>query len=157
VGTLISARTLTQSLGFALLGALNFWQFRRRFILIGQGYLAVLLVLMTQARSLGAFAVLFPLIGLAMAFSYSSGLFYGIAGSRRRAGRMAVHESLLNGGYITGATAGGYLYQHFSMIAVVLFCLVCTVAALLAQGFLLAVYHRTGIYPAGVRRPRGRA
>ena len=107
VGALISARTLTQSLGFALLGALSFWQFRRRFMLIGQGYLAVLLVLMTQARTLGAFSVLFPLIGLAMAFSYSSGLFYGIAGSRRRAGRMAVHESLLNGGYITGATAGG--------------------------------------------------
>ncbi|MBN1834290.1 MAG: MFS transporter, partial [Spirochaetales bacterium] len=107
VGALISARTLTQSVGFLLLGFAGFWQFRRRYILLGQLYLAVLLALMSQARSLGFFAVLLPLIGLAMAFSYSSGLFYGIAGSRHRAGRMAIHESLLNGGYITGATAGG--------------------------------------------------
>ena len=151
VGTLISARTLTQSAGFLLLGTLSFWQFRRRYILLGQLYLAVLLALMTQARSLGAFAVLFPLVGLATAFSYSSGLFYGIAGSRHRAGRMAIHESLLNGGYITGATAGGYLYQHFSMTAVVLFCLACSLTALVAQTTLLSLVHRRGACRSGLR------
>jgi predicted MFS family arabinose efflux permease len=153
VGTLISARTLTQSLGFLLLGAAGFWQFRRRYILLGQLYLALLLAVMTQARSLAAFAVLFPLVGLGMAYSYSSGLFHGITGSRRRAGRMAIHESLLNGGYIVGATAGGSLYQHVSMSAVVLFCLGCSVAALAVQIALLGRFRRRGLYPPPLRQP----
>jgi len=151
VGTLISARTLTQSLGFLLLGVVGFWQFRRRYIVLGQLYLAMLLVLMTQARTVGFFAVLFPLLGLAMALSYSSGLFYGIAGSRHRAGRMAIHESLLSGGYITGATVGGYLYQHFSMTAVVLFCLACSLTAVLAQTTFLSILRRRGDSRSGLR------
>jgi MFS family permease len=144
VGTLISMRTLTQSLGFFRLGALAFWQFRRRYLLLGQLYLALLLVVLTQARSPVSFAILFPLIGLAMAFSYSSGLFHGVAGARRRGGRMAIHESLLNGGYITGATVGGFLYQHSSMTAVILFCLACSLTALAAQGGLMLVQRARG-------------
>lgn len=142
VGTLISVRTLTQSLGFVLLGAAGFWHFRRRYILLGQLYLAMLLALMARAASLTAYAVLLPLVGLATAYCYSSGLFHGIAGSRRRAGRMAIHEALLNGGYIVGATAGGFLYEHFSMTAVVLFCLGCTTAALAAEAVLMIAGQR---------------
>jgi MFS family permease len=145
VGTLISMRTLTQALGFLLLGSVAFWQFRRRYILLGQLYLALLLALLTRARSPAAFAVLFPLIGLGMAFAYSSGLFHGVAGARRRGGRMAIHESLLNGGYITGATAGGLLYQHFSMSAVILFCLACSLAALAAEGGLMLAHRAHGV------------
>ena len=76
--------------------------------------------------------------GLSAALSYAGGLFHGIAGSRRRAARMAIHESVLNGGYIVGASVTGLLYQQFSMKAVVGFCLGCSITAILVQGFLLS-------------------
>jgi len=138
VGTLVSSRTLTQTLGFLLLGAVSFWQYRSRWLVLSQVYLALLLFAMLFARSVSFFAVLFPLLGLGTAMSYANGLFYGIAGSSRRAARMAIHESTLNGGYIVGASATGFLYQEFSMRTVVLFCLGCSLTSILAQGLLLA-------------------
>jgi len=92
---------------------------------------------MLFARSVGFYAVLFPLLGLGSSLSYAGGLFHGIAGSRRRAARMAIHESTLNGGYIVGATVSGMLYQQSSMRAVVAFCLGSSLAAILTQGLLL--------------------
>jgi MFS family permease len=138
VGSLVSSRTLLQSAGFLVLGAASFWHHRGRWILASQLYLALLLCAMLFARSVAFYAVLFPLLGLASAFSYAGGLFHGIAGSSRRAARMAMHESTLNGGYIVGASASGLLYQQFSMRAVVVFCLGSSLAALLTQGLLLS-------------------
>ena len=137
IGALISSRTLTQSLGFLVLGLLAFWHDRKLFLVATQAYLALLLVLMIFARSLPFFAVLFPLLGLATAMSYAGGLFHGIAGAGNRAGRMASHESVLNGGYIVGASVSGVLYQEYSMRSVVLFCLGTSLVAMLAQGVLL--------------------
>jgi MFS family permease len=138
VGTLVSSRTLLQAAGFLILGAASFWQFRGRWLLISQALLALLLLAMLFARSVAFFAVLFPLLGLSTALSYAAGLFHGIAGARRRAARMAIHESTLNGGYIVGASASGLLYQQLSMQAVVLFCLGSSLAAFLAQVLLLS-------------------
>jgi len=137
IGTLISSRTLTQSLGFLVLGLLAFWHNRKLFLVAAQAYLALLLVLMSFARSLPFFAVLFPLLGLATAMSYAGGLFHGIAGVGNRAGRMAIHESVLNGGYIVGASVSGVFYQVYSMRSVVLFCLGTSLVAILTQGVLL--------------------
>jgi MFS family permease len=138
VGTLVSSRTLLQSVGFLVLGAVSFWHFRGRWLLISQAYLAALLIAMLFARSVGFYAVVFPLLGLGSALSYAGGLFHGIAGSRSRAARMAIHESTLNGGYIVGASVSGLLYQEFSMRAVVGFCLGSSLAAILTQGVLLS-------------------
>jgi MFS family permease len=138
VGSLVSSRTLLQSAGFLVLGAVSFWHHRGRWLVASQVYLALLLCAMLFARSVAFYAVLFPLLGLASAFNYAGGLFHGIAGSSRRAARMAMHESTLNGGYIVGASASGLLYQQFSMRAVVVFCLGSSLAAILTQGLLLS-------------------
>ncbi len=145
VGTLVSSRTLLQSAGFLVLGLVTFWQYSGRWLVASQLYLMLLLVAMMFGRSVGFYAVLFPLLGLGSASSYAGGLFHGIAGSNRRAARMAVHESTLNGGYIVGASASGLLYQQFSMRAVVLFCLGSSLAALLTQGLLLARLRGRGL------------
>jgi MFS family permease len=138
VGTLVSMRSLTQSLGFLLLGAVGFWHYKGRYLVAAQLYLALLIVLMSLARTVAFFAVLFPLLGLSSAMSYTGGLFHAVAGASRRAGRMAIHESVLNAGYITGASVSGLLYQQYSMRAVLLFCLGSSLLALLVQGILLA-------------------
>lgn len=137
VGTLVSSRTLLQSVGFLLLGSVGFWHYRGRWLVLSQVYLVLLLVAMLFARSVAFFAVLFPLLGLGTAMSYAGGLFHGIAGSSRRAARMAIHESTLNGGYIVGASVSGLLYQEFSMRVVVAFCLGSSLIAILIQSLLL--------------------
>jgi MFS family permease len=146
VGTLVSSRTLLQSVGFLVLGAASFWHYRGRWLVFSQVYLVLLLSAMLFARSVAFYAVLFPLLGLGSALSYAGGLFHGIAGSSRRAARMAIHESTLNGGYIVGASVSGLLYQESSMRAVVIFCLGSSLAAILTQGLLLSRLR------AGVRR-----
>jgi MFS family permease len=146
VGTLVSSRTLLQSVGFLVLGAASFWQYNGRWLVFCQVYLALLLCVMLFARSVAFYAMLFPLLGLGSALSYAGGLFHGIAGSSRRAARMAIHESTLNGGYIVGASVSGLLYQESSMRAVVIFCLGSSLAAILTQGLLLSRLR------AGVRR-----
>jgi MFS family permease len=138
VGSLVSSRTLLQSVGFLVLGAVSFWHYRGRWLVLSQVYLALLLSAMLLARSLAFFAVLFPLLGLGAALSYAGGLFHGIAGASRRAARMAIHESTLNGGYIVGASVTGLLYQEYSMRAVVVFCLSCVLTAILIQSLLLS-------------------
>jgi MFS family permease len=148
VGTLVSTRTLLQSVGFLLLGAVSFWHYRGRWLVISQIYLGLLLSVMLFARSLYFFAVLFPLLGLGSALSYAGGLFHGIAGASRRAERMAIHESVLNGGYIAGALASGLLYQLYSMQVVVLLCLGCNLLAILVQNVLLARIRRAARQPA---------
>jgi DHA1 family multidrug resistance protein-like MFS transporter/DHA1 family quinolone resistance protein-like MFS transporter len=148
VGTLFSSRTLAQSLGFLLLGSVGFWHYRGRYLVATQAYLAILLVLMSIARTVTFFAILFPLLGLAAAMSYAGSLFHGIAGASRRAERMAIHESVLNGGYIAGALASGLLYQLYSMQVVVLLCLGCNLLAILVQNVLLARIRRAARQPA---------
>jgi MFS family permease len=142
VGTLISSRTLAQSLGFLLLGAVGFWHYKGQYLVAAQIYMAILLVLMVMARTVTFFAILFPLLGLASAMSYTGGLFHGIAGASRRAGRMAIHESVANGGQIAGSLASGLLYQRYSMRGVALFCLGCNLLAILVQSFMLARIRR---------------
>jgi DHA1 family multidrug resistance protein-like MFS transporter/DHA1 family quinolone resistance protein-like MFS transporter len=142
VGTLISSRTLAQSLGFLLLGAVGFWHYRGRYLVAAQAFVVILIVLMVMARTVTFFAILLPLLGLAAAMSYTSGLFHGIAGSSRRAGRMAIHEAVANGGQIAGAFASGLFYQRYSMRAVVLFFLGCNLLALMIQGIMLARIRR---------------
>ncbi len=137
VGTLLSVRTFARSAGFLLLGRLTFWHFRARYVPLNHLYLVGLLVLMMVARSPGAYAVIFPLLGLSTALSYSISLFHGVSGASRRAARMAIHESLLTGGYIVGASAGGLLYQELSMTAVLLFCALCVAAGIAAQSLLV--------------------
>ncbi len=145
VGTLLSMRALFTTIGFILLGRKIFWHFKARYIVLGQIFLLVLLLFMIRAHSVIFFATLMPLLGLATSFIYSNSLFHGVAGSTRRADRMAVHESLLTGGFITGSSIGGMLYQHYSMSTVFLFCILCGSAGILAQIIFLIINKRTGL------------
>ena len=144
VGNILSIRMFSRAVGFFFLGRLSFWHFKGKYQLISLGVFAVLLRVMTQAQSVLLFTVLFTLLSLISASIFAGSLFHGIVGSTRRAGRMAIHESLLAGGYIVGSTAGGMLYQCFSFSVTLFFCIGCTIIALLAQSILLIRFRRAG-------------
>jgi predicted MFS family arabinose efflux permease len=153
VGNVLSLRMLARSAGFIALGGLSFWHHRGRYQLVASGFLLSALLVMSRLHALAPLAVLIPLFALGNAFTYTGSLFHGVAGSAHRAARMAIHESLLAGGYIVGATVGGLIYQHASFQAALLFCALCLLIALAAQAVLLARIRRGARGRAAGLRP----
>ncbi len=133
VGNLLSLRVFARIIGFFLLGRLSFWHFRGRYQVASIGSLMILMLLMTRVQTTAFFALLIAVASMSNAFNYANSMFHSVAGSSRRAGRLAIHESLLAGGYIVGSAAGGTLYQHYSFMSVVVFCAASCGAAMIAQ------------------------
>lgn len=138
VGNLLSLRMLARAVSFFLLGTLSFWHHRGRYQLATSALLMVVMLVMTRLRTLLPFAVLIPVFAVGNAFVYAGSLFHGVAGSANRAARTAIHEALVAGGYIVGASVGGLLYQHASFQTALWFCALCLLAALAAQAAVLA-------------------
>jgi MFS family permease len=90
-------------------GRFGFWHFKLVYLLGAQMILAVPLFLMIFGRTLWVFVPAFMVMGSGFGFAYSSHLYYGACGSRKRSARMAIHEVTLSLGVIVGSGAGGYL------------------------------------------------
>lgn len=90
-------------------GCLAFWHFKLMFLLGAQLVLAVPLLLMIFGHTLWIFIPAFMVMGSGFGFAYSSHLYYGACGSRKRSTQMAIHEVTLSLGVIVGSGAGGYL------------------------------------------------
>ena len=90
-------------------GRLGFWHFKLVFLLGAQLILVVPLILMIFGCTLWVFVPAFMVMGSCFGFAYSSHLYYGACGSRKRSTQMAIHEVTLSLGVIVGSGAGGYL------------------------------------------------
>ena len=90
-------------------GRFGFWHFKLVYLLGAQMILAVPLFLMIFGRTLWVFVPAFMVMGSGFGFAYSSHLYYGACGSRKRSAQMAIHEVTLSLGVIVGSGAGGYL------------------------------------------------
>ncbi len=134
IGILLLCRALCTALGFVILGRTTFWHFRPLPMITGLAILAVLIFGISQAGSLTLLAISVALIGPLISLGFSYSFFHGASGASQRATRMAIHEALLASGLIAGSAAGGQFYQHYSMLAVSLFC-----AALLAAAIGLQI------------------
>lgn len=101
---------------FAILtgaGRLGFWHFKLVYLLGAQAILAVPLLFMIFGRTLWAFVPSFMVMGFSFGFAYSSHLYYGACGSRKRSARMAIHEVTLSLGVVVGSGVGGYLSGNY--------------------------------------------
>lgn len=94
-------------------GRLAFWHFKPAFLLSGQVVLALSFLLIIFGRSLWTFVPAFVIMGVGSGFAYSSHLYYGACGNRKRSAPMAIHEVTLSLGAIVGSGAGGYVASHF--------------------------------------------
>jgi len=83
-------------------------------------------------------------MGVLAGHSYANSLFHGVSGSVRRAGRMAIHEALLAGGAIFGATLGGFTYQHYDTIALYTGCALFLFALAAVQALLVFRQSKSG-------------
>jgi len=132
IGVLLLFRALCTALGFVILGRTTFWHFRPLPMITGLALLAVLVFGISLAGSLLLLAISVALIGPLISLGFSYSFFHGASGASQRATRMAIHEALLASGLIAGSAVGGQFYQHYSMIAVSVFC-----AGLLATAIVL--------------------
>ena len=112
IGTLLFCRGLANAVTFALLGRVVFWHFRAWPMLSGQLLCCCALLGLSRARSPVPVAAWLGVFGVCVAVSYTNSIFHGASGSRNRSGRMAVHESILAAGMVSGAAVGGMLYQR---------------------------------------------
>lgn len=141
VGLLLLARGLSSTVSYSVLGRSSRWHFKPLFFWIP------LVVLLVSAGSLGflpsvaTYIVVLPIVGIAVATSYTMSVFHGVAGSSDRTRRMAIHEALLTVGMVLGSTVGGVLYQYHRLIGAFAFCAGVIVIALAVQLVLLLRRH----------------
>jgi MFS family permease len=114
-------------------GRLGFWHFKPVLLLSAQMILALSLVLIIFGRTLWAFVPAFMIMGSGFGFAYSSHLYYGACGSRKRSAQMAIHEVTLSLGVIVGSGAGGYLSKNFGIYSPYWFAVIVLALGLIAQ------------------------
>jgi len=122
VGLILQQRAIFATLGFIVLGRTSFWHFKPLQMIIGQILLSAMVFLLQYTSMPFPLGMLLALIGILMSLSYFNSLFHGVSGSVNRAGRMAIHESILSAGLIIGSLFGGLLYERYTMSLVYLFC-----------------------------------
>lgn len=118
-------------------GRLAFWHFKPVLLLSVQVILALSIFLIIYGRTLWAFVPSFLIMGFGFGFAYSSHLYYGACGSKKRSAQMAIHEVTISLGVIVGAGTGGYLSGNFGIYRPYWFSIIVLALGLIAQ---VAVY-----------------
>jgi len=118
-------------------GRFGFWHFKAAPLFGVQVVLALSLLFMILGRTLWAFVPAFVVMGTAFGFAYSSHLYYGACGSKKRSTQMSIHEATISLGIIIGSGAGGYLSGRYGIYSPYWFAIIVLTLGLLAQ---LVVY-----------------
>jgi len=113
-GLLFLAKGLVSCVAFMLLGKLNFWHFKMKYIVGAQLGLALILFVFCSAASIPLFFIFFIIFGVLNALLFMQSLFHGASGAIERSKRMNIHEVVLNVGIVLGGVVGGSLFQQFN-------------------------------------------
>jgi MFS family permease len=118
-------------------GRCSFWHFKPALLLGVQVLISASLVLIVYGRSLPVFALSFIIMGSGFGFAYSSHLYYGACGTKKRSVQMVIHEATISVGVIVGSGAGGYFAKNVGIYWPYWFALALMAAGLLVQLALL--------------------
>jgi len=118
-------------------GRCAFWHFKSALLLAVQLLLSVSLVLIICGRSLPVFALSFIIMGCGFGFAYSSHLYYGACGTKKRSIQMVIHETTLSLGIVVGSGAGGYFAKYVGLYWPYWFALILLAIGLVIQLILL--------------------
>jgi predicted MFS family arabinose efflux permease len=99
--------------------------------------ISVSLVLIIYGRSLPVFALSFVVMGCGFGFAYSSHLYYGACGTKKRSVQMVIHETTISIGVIVGSGAGGYFAKNLGLYSPYWFALILLAVGFVAQLMLL--------------------
>lgn len=132
-GIIITIFGICNFMVLTVAGRLAFWHFKPVLLLSVQVILALSIFLIIYGRTLWAFVPSFVIMGFGFAFAYSSHLYYGACGSKKRSTQMAIHEVTISLGVIVGAGAGGYLSGRFGIYWPYWFSIIVLALGLIAQ------------------------
>lgn len=135
VGFFYTLRSTGQAIALVALGLFTFWQFKRWQLAVGHFATAIVTFTLGFAKSEMLVLVCLILLGPLFAHAYTNSLVHGVAGSKNRTRRAAIHEILLSSGSLLGALVGGYLYQHFGLVAACSFCALLMTSAAICDLF----------------------
>jgi predicted MFS family arabinose efflux permease len=117
-------------------GRLAFWHFKPILLISVQAILALSLLLIISGRTLLVFIPALMIMAVGFGFAYSSHLYYGACGSKKRSTQMAIHEVTLSLGVIVGAGAGGYLSRNCGIYWPYWFSIIVLALGLIAQAVI---------------------
>ena len=132
-GIIITMFGICNFLVLTAAGRLAFWHFKPLLLLGVQVILALSIFLIIYGRTLWAFVPSFVIMGFGFGFAYSSHLYYGACGSKKRSAQMAIHEVTISLGVIVGAGSGGYLSGNFGIYKPYWFSIIVLAIGLIAQ------------------------
>jgi MFS family permease len=93
------------------------WHFKPGLLILGQGMLLLMLLMTIYGRTLSVLFVSSIMLGVTYGFAYCSHLYYGASGSKKRSGRMVIHEIVISLGLTIGSAAGGDLCEQVGLYA----------------------------------------
>jgi MFS family permease len=132
-GLAITTMCFANFVTFWAMGRNHKWHYKVWPFVLSQVFIALSLVMIIEYKSLGIMLAAAGVVGLSEAFIYTSHLFYGVSGGKRRLGLMAVHEFLLSSGIVIGSVVGGYISDGFGRYMPYWFGLWTVAAAIFAQ------------------------
>ncbi len=145
-GLYLTAYALCNFLALVIAGGWARWHFKPSLLVVGQAVLLLTLLMTIYGRALSVLFVSSILLGVAYGFAYCSHLYYGASGSKKRSGRMAIHEIVISLGLTIGSAAGGYLCDHVGLYAPYWFAVGVVVAGMVGQVVLhVGVRSRAGL------------
>jgi MFS family permease len=124
-------------------GRVGFWHFKPVLLLGVPIALAVSVLLLVFGHTLWAFVPSFVITGCAFGFSFSSHLYYGTCGSKKRSKQMAIHEATISLGVIIGSGSGGYLAGNCGVYWPYWFALIILALGLTAQAAIWVILGRS--------------
>ena len=136
-GVLITIFAFFNFTSMTLAGRLAFWHFKPFLLLVAQAMLAISIIMIIKGSTLPVFILLFIIMGTGFGFIYSSHLFYGTCGAKRRSVQMAIHEGTISLGVVVGSGSGGYIVDNYGTYKPYWFMLALIAAGFLAQILLL--------------------
>ena len=119
-GMYLTIYALCNFVALVAAGRWALWHFKPSLLIVGQAILLFTLLMTIYGRALSVLFASSILLGVAYGFAYCSHLYYGASGSKKRSGRMAIHEIVISLGLTIGSAAGGYLCEHVGLYAPVL-------------------------------------
>jgi predicted MFS family arabinose efflux permease len=140
-GVLLTAFGVCNFLALTGAGRVGFWHFKPALLFGVQIAQAVSVLLLVFGRTLWAFAPSFVIMGCAFGLSFSSHLYYGTCGSKKRSTQMAIHEATISIGVIIGSGTGGYLAENFGVYDPYWFALIVLALGMAAQA-VIWISHR---------------
>jgi predicted MFS family arabinose efflux permease len=135
-GVLLTTFGICNFLALTGAGRVNFWHFKPALLFGVQIAHAGSVLLLIFGRALWAFTPSFVIMGCAFGFSFSSHLYYGTCGSKKRSTQMAIHEATISIGVIIGSGTGGFLAGNYGVYHPYWFALIVLALGMAAQAVI---------------------